>query len=224
MFYKKVNKNNNKNMYEFLKGHFEYETLNSWNGLYSIANNVKIYNLELEGDYWRALEMLEREKYLGINGLIADWQEEHQNYRVYFNGKSGGYLVLYNKENNDNVLDWYITNSNDYEHFKELLKDDNMTLKEYHNTLVEQVEIVQDFDKLCDNLRTFCQNLIDNYTYNEEGKCPICGSDNLDYDALEVTDYGVHYPYTCKDCGTTGVEHYDLQFSENEILNRKGSE
>ena len=43
MFLKKVN-NTNKAMYEFLKGHFEYWTMNSWNGLSSIAN--KVYSFE----------------------------------------------------------------------------------------------------------------------------------------------------------------------------------
>lgn len=36
MFYKKINMNNNKEMFEFLKEHFTYWTMNSWNGLKSI--------------------------------------------------------------------------------------------------------------------------------------------------------------------------------------------
>ena len=59
MFYKKVNKNNCKDMYNFIKNHFTYYTLNSWNGLCSIANNVKIYNLDIEGDEWKLLEILQ---------------------------------------------------------------------------------------------------------------------------------------------------------------------
>ena len=48
MFYKKgVDISNTKSMYNFLKNHEKYDTLNSWNGLKSIANNVKVYNLKL---------------------------------------------------------------------------------------------------------------------------------------------------------------------------------
>ena len=43
MFYKKgIDITNAKQMFEFLKGHYMYDTMNSWNGLKSIANNVKI--------------------------------------------------------------------------------------------------------------------------------------------------------------------------------------
>lgn len=221
MFYKKVNKNNNKEMYEFLKEHTEYWTMNSWNRLYSIANNVKIYNLKLEGDYWRALEMLQRDNYSEVNDFIIYWEEEHQNYTVGFNGRSGGYLVLYNKKNNGNVLDYYITNSDNYEDFKELLKDYNITLKDYHTTLLEQVELVQDFDKLCDDLRLVCQDLINNYTYNEKGKCGVCGGTNLEYSEKQFDcEDIVRQDYVCKDCNTTGCEFYHLEFFENYIAER----
>lgn len=219
MFYKKVNKNNNKEMYQFLKEHFTYWTMNSWNGLKSIANNVKIYNLELEGDYWKALEMLERNNYFEVNSIIDDWSCEHKGYEVGFNGRSGGYLVLYNEDTNkDNILDTYITNSDNYEEFKELLKDDNITLKDYHNDLVEQVELVQEFDKLCDDLRNFCQDLINNYTYNEKGKCGVCGSTNLEYKEkqFDCNDI-IRQDYICKDCNTTGCAFYYLEFFENFV-------
>ena len=33
--------------FEYIKDHFVYDILNSWNNLQSIANNVKIFNLKL---------------------------------------------------------------------------------------------------------------------------------------------------------------------------------
>ena len=52
MFYKKgLDISNTKEMFEFLKGHFTYDTMNTPSGLKSIANNVKIYNLNLDGVY-----------------------------------------------------------------------------------------------------------------------------------------------------------------------------
>ena len=48
MFYQKgVDISNTKSMFNFLNNHFTYDTMNSWNGLKSIANNVKVYNLNL---------------------------------------------------------------------------------------------------------------------------------------------------------------------------------
>lgn len=172
MFYKKVNKNNCKEMYNFLKNHFTYYTLNSWNGLYSIANNVKIYNLDIEGDEWKLLEILQLDEYITINFIIEEWEQEHKNYRVGFNGRSGGYLVLENREDNKHIFDNYqqsfILEADTYEEFKTLLHNANYTLKQYKSELVKMVEIVQDFDKLCDDLVTECQYMLDNYKIEEE--------------------------------------------------------
>lgn len=157
MFYKYVNKKNNKEMFYFLKEHFRYWTLNSWNRLDSIANNVKIYKLGLD---YKILELLELDNYLTINTDIEDWEYEHKGYKVGFNGRSGGYLVLYNENNNSSVLDSYLENEN-YEDFKEEVKEYYGSLKEYHNELVRQVELVQDFDKLCDSLLEECKYMLE---------------------------------------------------------------
>ena len=71
MFYKKgIDITNAKQMFKFLRGHYMYDTMNSWNGLKSIANNVKIYNLKLDGDAWNALRYLEDDNYFNINMMI----------------------------------------------------------------------------------------------------------------------------------------------------------
>lgn len=168
MFYKKVNKNNYKEMYNFLKNHYTYYTMNSWNRLNSIANNVKVYNLNLKGDEYKLLEILELDRYFTINSMIEDWECEHKGYKVGFNGRSGGYLVLYNDDNNSNILDTYIIDTENYEEFKEELKYYSYTLKDYKSKLISQVEIVQCFDKLCDDLVTQCQYMLDNCDIDEE--------------------------------------------------------
>ena len=149
MFYKKVNKRNNKEMFEFLKKHFEYWTMSSWNGLYSIANNVKLYNLGLD---YELLELLRLDNYYTINSIIEEWEQKHKNYSVGFNGRSAGYLVLGNKNKNDHVLDYYITSNDTYEEFKTDIMYAYGGLKYYKDKLKEQVELVQEFDKLCDRL------------------------------------------------------------------------
>ena len=80
-----------------------------------IANNVKIHNLKLSGDCWTALAFLQADDYLTINMLIEEWEYEHKGYKVGFNGRSGGYLVLYNADNNGSILPDEIDESEDYE-------------------------------------------------------------------------------------------------------------
>lgn len=52
------------------------------------------------------------------------------------------------------------------------------------------------------------------YKSNEQGTCPVCNSDNLDYGGMEIAALGNHifYPYTCGDCKFEGKEYYRLNF------------
>lgn len=92
-----------KEMIEFLKNHERYWTMNSWNGSSSYANNVKIYNLGMDHDLeMKAYDLLAEE---GFNVLLAsDYEflterfEEETGYTIGSNGRSSGYLVLYDKE------------------------------------------------------------------------------------------------------------------------------
>ena len=160
MFYKTgVDITNDKQMFNFLRDHFEYYTANSWNGLRSIANNVKIYNLDLSGDWGVALAILEAEDYDTINMVIEDWEREHPGYDVGFNGRSGGYLVLGNKGNARHVLPEEITDSVDYEEYKRYCRDYFGSVKANRQVLVTYTKLVQSFDKLCDTLREYCDSL-----------------------------------------------------------------
>ena len=160
MFYKTgVDITNDKQMFNFLKEHFEYYTCNSWNGLRSIANNVKLYNLDLSGDWCVALSLLEAEDYDTVTMIIHDWEREHPGYSVGFNGRSGGYLVLGNKGNARHVLPEEITDSVDYEDYKEYCRDYLGSVKMNRRVLVDYVTLVRDFDKLCDELRDYCDML-----------------------------------------------------------------
>ena len=160
MFYKTgVDITNDKQMFNFLRDHFEYYTANSWNGLRSIANNVKIYNLDLSGDWGVALAILEAEDYDTINMVIEDWEREHPGYDVGFNGRSGGYLVLGNKGNARHVLPEEITDSVDYEDYKQYCRDYFGSVKANRQVLVNYTKLVQSFDKLCDTLREYCDSL-----------------------------------------------------------------
>ena len=47
----------------------------------------------------------------------------------------------------------------------------------------------------------------------EQGKC-VCGSENIDYQSLEVKDEMIYYPFHCNDCGRNGKESYSLKYIE----------
>jgi hypothetical protein len=133
--------------------------MNSWNGLKSIANNVKVYKLNLSGDCYNALTFLQDDDYFTINMMIEDWEVEHRGYKVGFNGRSGGYLVLYNADDNKTVLIDEVEYNDDYEGYKEMCREYFGSVKEARYKLVEMVKLVQDFDKLCDQLRDYVNEL-----------------------------------------------------------------
>ena len=97
-FYRKVDMRNREAMTAFLDGHFRYDTMNSWNRATSYANCVKIHRLELTREQmdkaWGMLDMTE--VYDGMHDIMQEWSAERDwRWQVGFNGRSGGYLVLY---------------------------------------------------------------------------------------------------------------------------------
>lgn len=160
MFYKTgIDITNDRQMFEFLKGHFEYPTMNSWNLLYSIANKVKLHSLGLSGDWWVALSLLENGEYDTLHFMIHDWMTEHTGYEIYFNGRSGGYLVLKDRDYNGNLLPESILDSDTYEDYKERCRENYGSVRANRDELVRFTKLVQDFDKLCDELRDYCDEL-----------------------------------------------------------------
>lgn len=97
-FIKEVDLRSRKSMIRFLTTHFRYDTMNSWNQSTSYANNVKVYNLGLTKEQEEKLyAMLETsEFYTYINEMLNEFAIEHNHlWQVGFNGRSSGYLVLY---------------------------------------------------------------------------------------------------------------------------------
>lgn len=47
-----------------------------------------------------------------------------------------------------------------------------------------------------------------------KGKCGSCGSDDLDYSSSEPQDESYIYEFTCNKCEKSGMEYYDLVYSE----------
>lgn len=199
MFYKTgVDIASVKSMWHFLKNHFTYSTMNSWNGQRSIANNVKVYNLKLDGDWGVALKYLFDEEDSGllqlyINDEIRFFEEDNPYYRVGFNGRSNGYLVLYNKDNYLSVLPDCVTDFDTYEDFKEDCNTWGYKVVHYLRELRDAVEIVRAFDKLCDSIR----DLVNEYSLK-----------SFDTDKLEaaVERFNEYYCSDLKKLGLVGPE------------------
>lgn len=160
MFYKTgVNISKPKSMFNFIKEHFRYYTMSSWNRLQSITNNVKMYNLNLSGDIWKAYNALIAEDYVSVNSIICDWEDMHPGYRVGFNGRSGGYLVLYETGTDASIVPESIEDADDYEQWKQYLKDNNETVKDNMDVLIHITKVIRDFDLLCDEIRNYVATL-----------------------------------------------------------------
>lgn len=97
-FFASVDTRKRSAMVDFLCGHYRYNTMNSWNGSTSYANCVKLNRLGLTREQLdRAYELLDVEDGMDfISHRIHMFTESQQgHYTMGTNGRSGGYLVLY---------------------------------------------------------------------------------------------------------------------------------
>jgi hypothetical protein len=88
-------------MTDYLEHHFRYPTMNSWNRSTSYACNLKVDRLGLEHELvMKLLDLIQLPEFFEtINDLIHDFGAEHNwLWQAGFNGRSGGYLVLYQGE------------------------------------------------------------------------------------------------------------------------------
>ena len=151
---------NTKSMWNFLKNHYTYYTMNSWNRSKSIANNVKLHKLNLDGDWTVAMRYLFDETDAGllqmfIDDEIQEFERQNPYFEVGFNGRSGGYLVLYPKDKSIPVIPNCVDDYDTYEEFKEDVKSgwNGYNVSDFDRELRDAVTIVREFDKLCDRLR-----------------------------------------------------------------------
>lgn len=167
MFVKEVDKTSAKSMLEFLKNHFRYYTMNSWNRSTSYANKVKIHSLGLtEAQSTVAYDLLDvPEVFESISDIIRAWDEEQGHlWQAGFNGRSGGYLVLYKGFKEDGRIACYPGRGVDFAEGYEGVKAEDIPLSD----LVSGVEVVESFDRLCDCVRDEFISYCDQYTVEDE--------------------------------------------------------
>lgn len=97
-FHIKVDCRSRKAMTDFLSNHFRYDTMSSWNRSTSYANNLKVDRIGLTHEQTMKLfDIMDCDgAYDRINDMIWEFGYQHDwKWQVGFNGRSGGYLVLY---------------------------------------------------------------------------------------------------------------------------------
>lgn len=167
--------------FEYIKEHYTYNVMNSWNNLESIANNLKIWNLELTNEQIdKFLELLDIDSdyiYDILNILIEDF-EDITGTQIFFNGRNGGHLVMIPKFDEyrkwKNILDLFFDdNIYCYETLKEFKKDSTDTAYGYtkediNNKLEQCYYLLKSFDLLCDLLREELIYILDNAKIKEK--------------------------------------------------------
>ena len=97
-FSQSVDRRSRKAMERYLRQHFRYDTMNSWNRATSYACDMKIHHLGLDSRTADKLYGLIQvpEFYGQLQDLIQDFDENHDYiWQAGWNGRSCGYLVLY---------------------------------------------------------------------------------------------------------------------------------
>ena len=97
-FSETVDLRSRKEMIEYLQTHFRYDTMNAWNAATSYACNLKIHKLGLSPEIESKLyDMMQVQAFFDAQRELMDaFAEAHQyRWQVGMNGRSGGYLVLY---------------------------------------------------------------------------------------------------------------------------------
>jgi len=86
-----------KQMIDFLTSHFRYNTMNSWNNSTSWAANVKIHRVIPSDLQDKAFELTQTTDFYDIiNSILSDYSYENNHYlQAGFNGRSSGYIVMY---------------------------------------------------------------------------------------------------------------------------------
>lgn len=191
MFYKTgVDICNTKSMWNFLKGHFTYAD----RGTYNIANNMKLYKLGLTGNWWPVLQYLENTEYDDVMFMISDFEDERPGVRVLTYGRSNGYLALVDRDSYVPTVPECVTDYDCYEDFKAEIHYKGETVEDYFWTLREAVTLIRDFDKLCDDIRNYCEQL-STYDFKTRQLEDICEQFNDEYahdlQVLNFTDLKV---------------------------------
>lgn len=199
-FHKDVDLSSRIDMINFLRNHRRYDLMNSWNRTTSYANNIKIHNLNVSDETKEAFfEMLGTDILDEAHDILEDFRDRYDGrYQIGINGRSGGYLVLYNGYKKDSEYKSYCTVCGQ-RNFKAATETDrkcgrcgsdsriNLSRPIYEygvnfksidqdadfeswsdETLKQDVLLIQDFDATCDAYIERLTEIAEEYTVVEE--------------------------------------------------------
>ena len=183
VFYTGIKEKTLEEKFEYIKSHYTYDVMNSWNGLRSIANNVKVWHLNLskkqENTFFELLDIDNDYIYDFLSVTINDF-EELTDTDIFFNESQGGHLIIipdFNQyKQRMDVLDLFFDdNIYYYDTFKEFKKesldtDYGKSNKDINNDLEECYYLLKSFDLLCDVLREELIYILDNAKIKEKTK------------------------------------------------------
>lgn len=160
-----VDMSNRDSMITFLKNHFRYNTMNAWNQSTSYANNVKIHNLNIPKEsedlayqiVYGEIDAFEYE--FDVNITLNDFMTR-TGYAIGFNGRSGGYLVLYDTEL-DKDGSYSVMPGRSIDMYEDFSDWDMQELK-------ERTKLIMDFDRTCEQVYELFLNTLENSVIIEQ--------------------------------------------------------
>lgn len=165
-FAKEVDLENEEAVFTFLKEHPLYFLMNSWNRLQIFAQNIKIYNLDVDKEIsdklFELLDVDSPDVQFIFDDNISDFKEENPGYTIHTNGRSGGYLILAPSQNDRGKLSNMVDTIKNYNTLNDLKEDyDFEEFKDLAKT-------VMNFDKACDSIIQSVVSLAENCEIVEE--------------------------------------------------------
>jgi len=161
-FRKELDMSDPEELQEFIKDHFRYPTMAHFNRSTSYANHVKISWLPLTHEQqMKAYDVIDCEDFwFPVNDLMREWSVERKHeWSAGFNGRSGGYIVLYKGGMKDGRPFTWPGKS-----VGEELDFTDWELSDFQ----DKAKFILEFDLLCDTILTELVYYIENYDVKEE--------------------------------------------------------
>lgn len=189
MFVKNIDFKSRDNLLDYLKTHFRYYTMNSWNRTTSYAQCVKIHCLDIpehlrDMAYELACGQLVSKEFEAIHQALFDQFRDETGYALGFNGRSNGYIVMYQTAVDPKTGRIVTYPGRGIDQDTDEL--DEMDFDE----LRERAEIVQKFDQTVDTLRDYFVKICESYSGENQSnfeRVPVNRVEHL-YDVLVPKD------------------------------------
>lgn len=195
-----------KSMYNFIAGHATRHTYNRPRP----AHNMKVYNLGLSNPS-ATLQYLYYTEYLDINYMIEEWENENPDYEIFVDGRSGGYIVLGFKSPTERDFFVDIVNCIDYNEYKALCREYATSCKDFRPLLQKITEALRKFDRLCDRLTIYCEEVGAIDIAEEIVMRAVEDFEDTYENILHLANVSIAHTYNC------GYGEYIVQFSAEVV-------